>query len=60
MDCAQITCTSKYKRLLLVLSVVLCLFSAEAQKFGIPLETDLYLQKNGFSLGYSFKYRQAI
>ena len=28
--------------------------------FGLPSETDLHLKKQGFSLGYSYKYRQAV
>lgn len=30
------------------------------QEFNIPFEADLYLCKQGFSLGYSYKYKQAI
>ena len=45
---------------LFVLFFSLNLFSAEEFLHSIPFETDLYLQKQGFSLGYSFKYRQAV
>lgn len=36
-------------------------FSAEhLQLYGIPSETDLLLERKGFALGYSYKYRQAM
>ena len=47
-------------KILSILFLPLCLFAAEKVWFGIPFETDLYLQKQGFSLGYSYKYRQAV
>ena len=34
--------------------------SAETEYFGMPVRTDLYLQKQGFSVGYSHQYRQAL
>jgi endonuclease G len=45
-----------------ILSCLLLCFSCVcvAQEFGVPFESDLYLQKQGFSLGYSHKYRQAV
>ena len=47
-------------QILLFLLLPLFLCGAEIEKWSVPVETDLYLQKQGFSLGYSHKYRQAI
>ena len=47
-------------KLLAVLFLPLCLLAVDDLLFGIPFEADLNLQKQGFSLGYSFKYRQAV
>jgi endonuclease G len=44
--------------LLLLSAFVLCTHAD--QEFGVPFHADLHLQKQGFSLGYSHKYRQAV
>lgn len=38
----------------------LCLAATEEQLFNAPFETDLLLHKQGFSLGYSHTFRQAL
>ena len=46
---------------ILFLFVSLCGLTTWAfQEFKIPFEADLYLCKQGFSLGYSYKYKQAM
>ena len=50
-------------RLKLTISVLLTLLSwliAAEPNLGIPVKSDLLLQKTGFTLGYSFKYRQSL
>lgn len=48
----------KYLVLLLLLFLFLPIFGD--QEFGVPVETDLHLKKEGFSLGYSHRHRQAV
>ena len=50
----------KLQQLLLLLLLIAGLALSADQEFGVPVTPDLYLQKEGFSLGYSYKYRQAI
>lgn len=47
-------------KVILLLSLGFCLLAFANQEFGIPFEADLLLQKQGFSLGYSYTYRQAV
>ena len=42
-----------------MLTLLSWLIAAESN-LGIPVKSDLLLQKTGFTLGYSFKYRQSI
>ena len=45
---------------LIALCLPLNVLAIEVFSFGTPFETDLQLQKTGFTLGYSFQYRQAV
>lgn len=46
--------------ILLTLLFSCCVFAEEHLSYGIPFETDLCINRSGFSLGYSHKYRQAV
>ncbi len=48
------------KKILLFLLIGFVFSTFADCDFGIPSETDLHLKKQGFSLGYSYKYRQAV
>ncbi len=45
---------------IILLFICICFFASATHEFGVPFETDLLLQKEGFSMGYSYKYRQAV
>ena len=48
------------RKILFALLLPLSLLAADGLLSGIPFEADLLLKKDGFTLGYSFKYRQAV
>lgn len=50
----------KIKIITTLLLIVFSVFAAAEQNWGIPIKTDLQLKKAGFTLGYSFRYRQAM
>ncbi|MBO5900555.1 MAG: DNA/RNA non-specific endonuclease, partial [Lentisphaeria bacterium] len=47
-------------KFLFILLLPLCLAALERQEVNAPFETELLLHKQGFSLGYSHTYRQAL
>lgn len=47
-------------KILFLFCLPLYLFAVEAPYLGVPSETNLCLYKAGFSIGYSYKYRQAV
>ena len=50
----------KVKIITTLLLTVFCVFVVAEQDWGIPVKTDLQLEKAGFTLGYSFRYRQTM
>ena len=50
----------KIKLIILFLLISFGWLIAVEPKLGIPVEPDLLLQKTGFTLGYSLRYRQAV
>ena len=48
------------KKFLMLLLTGLAFTTFADQNSGITFEADLHLKKQGFSLGYSYKYRQAV
>ncbi len=49
-----------YSVILLFLFLPFCVAANENLLFGIPKDADIHINREGFALGYSHKYRQAI